>query len=52
MLPTGFVYANFGASGRHALAGGPGWVEPLLWGAALLVLSMVLPRLMRCWIKP
>jgi len=52
MLPTGFVYANFGASGRYALGGGPGWAEPLAWGAALLALSFVLPRLMQRWIKP
>lgn len=52
MLPTGFVYANFGASGRYALGGGPGWAEPLAWGAALLALSFILPKLMQRWIKP
>jgi uncharacterized membrane protein YdjX (TVP38/TMEM64 family) len=52
MLPSGFVYANFGASGRYALGGGPGWVEPLAWGAALLLLALLLPKLMQRWIKP
>jgi uncharacterized membrane protein YdjX (TVP38/TMEM64 family) len=52
MVPSGFVYANFGASGRYALGGGPGWIEPLAWGAALLALSFLLPKLMQRWIKP
>lgn len=44
ILPTTIVYVNLGASGRTALSGA-GWLEPMLWGLALLGASLIVPRL-------
>lgn len=51
MLPTVIVYVNLGATGRSALSGASDWVWQLGWGVALLLLSMVLPKLAR-WFAP
>jgi uncharacterized membrane protein YdjX (TVP38/TMEM64 family) len=46
MLPETYVFVRLGVSGRRALESGA-WIEPLLWGAALIALSFVVPRLFR-----
>jgi uncharacterized membrane protein YdjX (TVP38/TMEM64 family) len=44
MVPMTFVWAEIGATGNTALAGGD-WVRPTLLALALLAISLVLPRL-------
>jgi uncharacterized membrane protein YdjX (TVP38/TMEM64 family) len=48
ILPEAYVFVQLGLSGRRALDGG-GWIEPMLWGLAFIVLSVVVPRLFRRW---
>lgn len=50
MLPETYVFVNLAVSGRQALDGGA-WVAPLAWGLALVGLSVVLPRLLRRWVR-
>ena len=45
ILPTTIAFVQLGASGGHALSGGSGWVEPTLWGLAVVLLSTLLPKL-------
>lgn len=44
MLPASVIYANLGASGRAALAGERGWIEPIAWGVGLVALSVLVTR--------
>jgi uncharacterized membrane protein YdjX (TVP38/TMEM64 family) len=46
MLPETYVFIQLGVSGRRALDSGA-WVEPVLWGLAFVILSFVLPKLLR-----
>ena len=50
MLPETYVFVNLAVAGRAALDGGA-WVAPLAWGLALVGLSVVLPRLLRRWVR-
>ena len=50
MLPETYVYVNLAASGRRALDGGA-LLEPMVWGAALIILSVFVPRLLRRWVR-
>ncbi len=45
MAPETYVFVNLAVTGRRAFADGA-WVEPALWGLALLALSFV-PKLLR-----
>lgn len=47
IAPTTIVFANLGATGRHAAMGGSDWIEPTLWGLAFVVLSIVIPKLFK-----
>jgi uncharacterized membrane protein YdjX (TVP38/TMEM64 family) len=44
MLPASVIYANLGASGRAALSGERGWIEPIAWGVGLVVASVIVTR--------
>jgi uncharacterized membrane protein YdjX (TVP38/TMEM64 family) len=44
MLPASVIYANLGASGRAALLGERGWIEPIAWGLGLVALSVIVTR--------
>jgi uncharacterized membrane protein YdjX (TVP38/TMEM64 family) len=50
MLPETYVFVNLAVSGRHALDGGA-WMAPMAWGLALIGLSVVVPRLLRRWVR-
>lgn len=50
MLPETYVFVNLAVTGRRALDGGT-WLAPLAWGLALVGLSVVLPRLLRRWVR-
>lgn len=50
MLPETYVFVNLAESGRRALDGGA-WLAPLAWGLALIALSVVVPRLLRRWVR-
>ena len=45
ILPTTIAFVELGASGGHALNGSAGWLEPTLWGLAVVLLTTLLPRL-------
>lgn len=44
ILPTTIAFVQLGASGGHALSAGSGWLEPTLWGLAVVLLTTLLPR--------
>lgn len=46
-LPLTVAYVNLGAAGQRMMAGEAGWIVPTLIGVVTLVLSLVLPRLVR-----
>jgi uncharacterized membrane protein YdjX (TVP38/TMEM64 family) len=46
-LPMTFAYVDFGVAGGRAWAGASNWVGPTLLGCAVLLLSLLLPRLAR-----
>lgn len=50
MLPETYVFVNLAVTGRQALDGGA-WVAPLAWGLALVGLSVVVPKLLRRWVR-
>jgi uncharacterized membrane protein YdjX (TVP38/TMEM64 family) len=50
MLPETYVFVNLAVTGRRALDGGA-WLEPMVWGVALIVLSVFVPRLLRRWVR-
>lgn len=50
MLPETYVFVNLAVSGRRALDGGA-WIAPLAWGLALLGLSVVVPKLLRRFVR-
>lgn len=50
MLPETYVFVNLAVSGRRALDGGA-WVAPMAWGLALVGLSVVVPKLLRRWVR-
>ena len=43
VLPTTLIFVDLGVTGRHALGGGQGWGEALMWNVALLAAALVLP---------
>ena len=50
MLPETYVFVNLAVSGRRALDGGA-WIAPMAWGLALIGLSVVLPKLLRRFVR-
>lgn len=46
-LPMTIAYVELGAAGQQAMHGGPGWVEPILIGVAMLSVSLLLPAYSR-----
>jgi uncharacterized membrane protein YdjX (TVP38/TMEM64 family) len=50
MTPETYVFVNLAITGRRALDGGA-WLEPTLWGLALIALSFVVPKLLRRWVR-
>jgi len=50
MLPETYVFVNLAVTGRRALDGGA-WMAPMAWGLALVGLSVVVPRLLRRWVR-
>ncbi len=50
MLPETYVFVNLAVTGRRALDGGA-WLEPMVWGVALIALSVFVPRLLRRWVR-
>jgi len=50
MLPETYVFVNLAVTGRRALDGGA-WMAPTAWGLALIGLSVVVPRLLRRWVR-
>ncbi len=50
MLPETYVFVNLAVTGRRALDGGA-WMAPMAWGLALIGLSVVVPRLLRRWVR-
>jgi uncharacterized membrane protein YdjX (TVP38/TMEM64 family) len=50
MLPETYVFVNLAVTGRHALDGGA-WMAPMAWGLALIGLSVVVPKLLRRWVR-
>jgi uncharacterized membrane protein YdjX (TVP38/TMEM64 family) len=50
MLPETYVFVNLAVSGRRALDGGA-WMAPAAWGVALIGLSVVVPKLLRRWVR-
>jgi uncharacterized membrane protein YdjX (TVP38/TMEM64 family) len=50
MLPETYVFVNLAVSGRRALDGGA-WMAPMAWGLALVGLSVVVPKLLRRWVR-
>lgn len=44
-IPMTIANVEFGAAGAQAISGGAGWLMPTLIGLAVLVLSIVLPKL-------
>jgi len=46
-LPMTFAYVDFGVAGGKVWAGASGWLGPTLVGCAVLVVSLLLPRLAR-----
>jgi len=50
MLPETYMFVNLAVTGRRALASGA-WVEPMVWGVALLAVSFFVPKLLRRWVR-
>ena len=46
-IPMTVAYVEFGAAGNEALSGGANWVLPTIIGAAVLIASIFLPKLLR-----
>jgi uncharacterized membrane protein YdjX (TVP38/TMEM64 family) len=44
-IPMTIAYAEFGAAGQEAMAGGANWLMPTLIGFVVLAFSIVLPKL-------
>ncbi len=47
VLPTTLIFVELGVTGRHALGGGEGWGEALMWNIALLAAAIALPWFIR-----
>jgi uncharacterized membrane protein YdjX (TVP38/TMEM64 family) len=48
ILPEAYIFVQLALSGRRALESGE-WIEPVLWGLAFIVLSFLVPKILRRW---